>query len=344
MGSNQIQDILTELAHGRDLEHEHASRAFQIIMNGGATPAQIGAFLMGLRAKGETVTEITAGAQVLRHKAQTFDAPPEAIDTCGTGGDGKHTYNISTTVAIVTAACGVPVVKHGNRSVTSASGSSDVLSALGVNVEISPQQSQRALSETNLCFLMAPLYHKAMRHVAPVRKELGLRTVFNLLGPLANPARTQRQLLGVYSRDWLVPLAEVLRNLGVVRAWVVHGSDGMDELTTTGISYVASLEESGEIREFTVSPEECGIELAAPEALRGGLPEANARALQEVLHGKQGAYRDIVVLGTAAALVIAGKAVSLPEAATLAREALDNGAARDTLANFVRLTQAEAAS
>ncbi len=338
MGSNQIQDILTELAHGRDLSTELAERAFQIMMTGGATPAQMGAFLMGLRSKGETVEEITAGARVLRHKAQTFAAPEGAIDTCGTGGDGKRTFNISTAVAIVTAACGVPVVKHGNRGVTSASGSSDILSELGVNIEATPDISQAALQQTNLCFLMAPLYHKAMRHVAPVRKELGLRTIFNLLGPLANPAGTKRQLLGVYDRAWVRPLAEVLHQLGVVKAWVVHGADGMDEITTTDATYVAILEH-GEITERMIAPEEVGLERVPEAALKGGTPDVNARALQELLVGREGAYRDIVLLNTAAALVVADACDSLEEGMGKAREAIDSGKARQTLAAFAGVTQ-----
>lgn len=338
MGSNQIQDILTELAHGRDLTAQLAERAFQILLSGGATPAQIGAFLMGLRAKGETVTEITAGAQVLRHKARTFTALEGAIDTCGTGGDGKRSYNISTAVAIVAAACGVPVVKHGNRGVTSASGSSDILTALGVTIDASPEQCQTALEQTQLCFLMAPLYHQTMRHVAPVRQELGLRTIFNLLGPLANPARTRRQLLGVYSRHWLRPMAEVLRELGAEKAWVVHGADGMDELTTTDVSYVAALED-GEITEFEISPGMLDLPLVTEDQLRGGLPEDNARALQGVLSGVSGPYRDIVILNTAAALVVADRCHTLDEAATLAHEAIDSGQARQTLAAFVEATK-----
>jgi anthranilate phosphoribosyltransferase len=338
MGSNQIQDILTDLAFKRDLNAHDAERAFQIIMSGGATPTQIGAFLMGLRQKGETVTEITAGATVLRHKAHSFTAPANAIDTCGTGGDGKHSFNISTAVAIVSAAAGVPVVKHGNRGITSASGSSDVLHALGLNVMASPEQSQHALEEVGLCFLMAPLYHKAMRHVADVRKELGLRTIFNLLGPLANPARTTRQLLGVYSKDWLLPLAEVLRNLGVQKAWLVHGADGMDELTTTDFSYVVELQE-GAIREFSIAPEDAGIERSDASALQGGLPEDNARALQALLSGAHGAYRDIVLLNCAAALIVADKVYSLKAGVQLAADVIDSGAAKRTLAALIEMVK-----
>lgn len=338
MGSNEIQDILTELAFRRDLSAEAAGRAFQIIMSGGATQAQIAAFLMGLRIKGETVTEIAAGARVLRQKAATFHAPEGAIDTCGTGGDGSRTLNVSTAVAIVVAACGVPVAKHGNRGVTSASGSSDVLEALGVNIRVEPEVSQRALRETNLCFLMAPLYHKAVRHVAPVRQELGLRTIFNLLGPLANPAGTTRQLLGVYDAQWLEPLAEVLRDLGAVKAWVVHGSDGMDEITLSGPTEVAALE-NGTIRRFTLNPAEFGIDYAEKTAIAGQDPEYNARALTELLGGEKGPYRDIVLLNAAAALCVADAVADIPAGLVMAAEALDSGKARYTLARLVEMTR-----
>jgi anthranilate phosphoribosyltransferase len=338
MGTNAIQDILTELAHGRDLPREVAERAFQIIMNGGATPAQTAAFLMGLRQKGETVEEITAGATVLRHHAHTFAAPANAIDTCGTGGDGLRTFNVSTAVAIVVAACGVPVVKHGNRGVTSVSGSSDILTALGVEVQISPEHSQAALASMNLCFLYAPLYHHAMRHVGQIRLELGLRTVFNLLGPLANPAGAKRQLLGVYDAKWLEPLAEVLHQLGCEKAWVVHGRDGMDEITTTDVTDIVELNH-GNIRRFTLSPEEVGLVRAEVYDLKGGLPEDNARALQELLSGKAGAYRDIVLLNTAAALVVADACEDVRSGIELASSAIDSGRARATLAAFIHATQ-----
>jgi anthranilate phosphoribosyltransferase len=335
--SNTIQDILTELAFRRDLSEENATHAFQIIMNGGATPAQMGAFLMGLRQKGETVTEITAGAHVLRSKVTTLDAPNNAIDTCGTGGDGKHTFNISTAVAIVTAACGVPVAKHGNRSISSASGSADVLRALGVNVDIDSTLSQHALNECGLCFMNAPRYHAAMRHIAPVRIELGLRTIFNLLGPLANPAGVTRQVIGVYDKKWLVPLAETLRNLGSVHAWIVCGADGMDELTTTADTYVCELKD-GEIREFTITTEETGLPRATEEALRGGTPETNADALRDLLQGTPSAYLDIVLLNAAAALIVAGKTDTLTDGITLARDAVSSGAAWSKLKELIALT------
>lgn len=338
MGTNEIQNVLTELAHGHDLSPEMADRAFQILMSGGATPAQIAAFLMGLRIKGETVAEIAAGARVLRMKAATIEAPEGAIDTCGTGGDGSRTLNISTAVAIVVAACGVPVAKHGNRGVTSASGSSDVLEALGVNTRIAPEISAHALQECGLCFLMAPLYHKAVRHVAPVRQELGLRTIFNLLGPLANPAGVTRQLMGVYDAQWLEPMAQVLQELGAVKAWVVHGGDGMDEITLSTTTDVAALEQ-GEIRRFTIDPAEYGFSYATKKDIAGQDPEYNAVQLQKLLGGVKGPYRDIVLLNSAAALCVADAVSDISEGLQKASEALDSGQARYRLAQLVELTR-----
>lgn len=338
--TNAIQDILTELAFRRDLSHEHATRAFHIIMNGGATPAQMGAFLMGLRQKGETVNEITAAAQVLRAKAASLHAPEGTIDTCGTGGDGKHTFNISTAAAIVTAACGVPVAKHGNRSISSASGSADVLRALGVGVDADLATSQHALNTCGLCFMNAPRYHDAMRHIAPVRVELGLRTIFNLLGPLANPARVTRQIIGVYDKKWLLPLAETLHNLGSTHAWVVSGDDGMDELTTTTSTHVCALK-NGDIRTFTISPDEVGLTRAKESDLQGGTPETNAEALLDLLKGKPGAYLDIVLLNSAAALMIADKVQSLQEGIQLARDIIKDGAAWNKLQQLISITNPE---
>jgi anthranilate phosphoribosyltransferase len=338
MGTNEIQDVLTELAKGRDLSTEMAERAFQIIMSGGATPAQIAAFLMGLRIKGETVAEIAAGAHVLRLKAATIQAPDGTIDTCGTGGDGSRTLNISTAVAIVVAACGVPVAKHGNRGVTSASGSSDVLEALGVNIRIEPEASERALRECGLCFLMAPLYHKAVRHVSPVRQELGLRTIFNLLGPLANPAGVKRQLMGVYDTHWLEPMAQVLHSLGAEKAWVVHGGDGMDEITLATTTEVAALE-NGEIRRFVIDPADYGFEYSTKKDIAGQDSEYNAVQLQKLLGGVKGPYRDIVLLNSAAALCVADAVQDISEGLEMASEALDSGQARYRLAQLVEFTR-----
>ena len=273
-----IHPAIALLANGKNLSQEMATRAFQIIMNGGATPAQFAAILMGLRIKGETIEEITAGAIALRVKAKKFESVAGAIDTCGTGGDSRGTYNISTATAFVLAACGVPVVKHGNRSVSSRSGSADVLAELGVKIDAEPQICEKSLRECGIAFLLATKFHPAMRHVAPIRQELGIRTIFNILGPLANPATPDFQLLGVYSKKLVRPMAEVLKSLGTKAAWVVHGSDGLDELTLTGVSYACELK-NGEITEFEVSPEDAGLERVSLEDLRGQDPEYNAKAL-----------------------------------------------------------------
>lgn len=336
--SNNIKNFINKIVEGGDLNRAEAEHAFQIIMNGGATPGQMAAFLVGLRMKGETVDEIVGGARVLRAKAEPFTAPDGAVDTCGTGGDARGTLNISTAVAIVVAACGVPVAKHGNRSVSSKSGSSDVLAKLGVEVDAPFPVLQQALERCGLTFLMAPRFHKAMRHVAPVRTELGMRTIFNLLGPLSNPAKPLYQVVGVYDRRWLVPLAEVLRELGCKRAWVVHGSDGLDELTTTGPSWVAELTGDGEVREFTIEPESLGFERATLEQLGGRDPDFNAQRLRELLSGQQDAYRDIVLLNSAAVLVVAGKAATLEEGIVLAKDAIDSRKAKETLATLVSIT------
>jgi anthranilate phosphoribosyltransferase len=339
---NEIQRSITQLVEGRHLSRDETARAFQIMMMGGATPAQMAALLVGLRIKGETVEEITGAALAMRAKMETIAAPPGAVDVCGMGGDARSTggtLNVSSAVALVVAGCGVPVVKHGNKSVSSTSGSADVFTVLGVNVQAEKRVMEKALGEANIAFLFAPLYHKATRHVAPVRQELGLRTIFNMLGPLANPAKPVRQLMGVYDRALLEPMAQVLRELGSEIAWVVHGSDGMDELTITGESYVTELR-GADMRSFTVTPEEAGLERAEAQALVGTTVEGNARELGLLLHGKRSAYRDIVLLNAAAALIVAGRAASLREGAQLAAIAIDEGHAKEALANLIRITQA----
>ena len=315
---------LNLLAERKNLAAELAERVFQIIMNGGATPAQIAAILMGLRIKGETVEEITAGAKVLRAKAANIKAPAGAIDTCGTGGDGRHSYNISTTAAIVLAACGVPVAKHGNRSVSSKSGSADVLEALGIKINADIPVLEKCLKEVGIAFLMAPKFHTAMRHVAPVRQELGLRTIFNILGPLSNPAQPDFQLLGVYSKELLEPMARVLQSLGVKAAWVVHGADGLDELTLTGKTYVVELK-NGAIRPFEITPEDAGLPTAMLEDIKGGDAQANAKALEHALSGMESAYKNAVLYNAAAALLIAGKAADIKDGVALARAQIDSG-------------------
>jgi len=335
-----MKPLLARLADGAPLQRAEAEAAFALIMDGQATPAQIGAFLMGLRVRGETVDEIAAAATVLRAKAHTIQAPPGALDTCGTGGDSSGTYNISTAAAIVIAACGVPVAKHGNRAVSSKSGSADVLTALGVDIAADQSLVERSLAENNLCFLMAPRHHAAMRHVAPVREEMGLRTLFNLLGPLANPAGTKRQLLGVFAERWLSPLAEVLGLLGAERAWVVHGSDGLDELTVTGPSQVAEWRQ-GRVSRFEVTPEAAGLPRAPAGSLRGGDAAHNAAALHRLLDGESGPYRDVVLLNAGAALVVADKATGLTDGVALAAAAIDEGRAKACLARLIEITNKE---
>ncbi len=335
-----IKGLIARIASGERLSEQEAENAFNIIMSGDATPAQIGGFLMGLRVRGETVEEITGAARIMRAKAAPMEAPPGAIDTCGTGGDASGTYNISTAAAIVVAACGVPVAKHGNRALSSKSGSADVLAALGVKIDCDMALVHKALWEANIGFLMAPRHHSAMRHVAGPRVELGTRTIFNLLGPLSNPAGTKRQVVGVFSDAWLKPVAETLGRLGAECAWVVHGSDGLDELTTTGPSSVAQWKD-GRLSTFEVTPESAGLHRAQPADLKGGDAEVNAAALRALLAGKPGAYRDIVLLNAAAALVVAGKALDLKEGVLLGAAAIDDGEARETLEQLVFLTNQE---
>ncbi len=339
-GTGEVADfkaILAQVASGGSLSRAQAEAAFEVMMSGEATPAQIGAFLMGLRVRGETVEEITGAATVMRAKAVRVDAPAGTIDTCGTGGDASGTFNVSTGAAIVVAACGVPVAKHGNRAASSKSGSSDVLAALGVNIDADMALVARALADAGICFMMAPRHHGAMRHVAGARVELGTRTIFNILGPLSNPADAKRQLLGVFSRQWLEPMARVLGNLGSQRAWLVHGSDGLDELTTTGPSYVAELR-GGDVRTFEVTPEQAGLETARPDDLKGGDAATNAAAMRAMLGGERGPYRDIVLLNSAAALMVADRAGDLREGAEMARAAIDAGTARDVLDRLIRIT------
>lgn len=338
----EVNKYIAKLAHGQDLTHDESVRAFQIVFLGGATPAQIAALLMGLRVKGETVEELLGAAEVMRTKAAHITAPEGAIDTCGTGGDNAGTLNISTAVALVLAGCGIPVAKHGNRAVSSKSGSADVLAELGVRLDADMPLVELSLKEAGICFMMAPRFHKAMQHVAPVRTELGIRTIFNLVGPVCNPANTKYQLLGVFALQWVRPMAEVLNALGMKRAWVVHGSDGMDELTTTGVSHVAELK-NGVITEFEVSPEDAGLPVANPNDLKGGNAAHNATELKTLLRGKLGAYRDVVLLNAAAGLVIAEKAADLKEGVALAAQAIDTGKAYQALEKLIEVTNMDEA-
>ena len=329
-----LKAFINLAATGKPLTASQAEQAFEIMMTGNATPSQMGGFLMALRVRGETVNEITGAVRAMRSKMTRIDAPPDAIDTCGTGGDASGTWNISTAAAIVVAACGVPVAKHGNRGLSSKSGAADVLAALGVNIEADMALVRQSLWDNKICFMMAPRHHAAMRHVGPTRVELGTRTIFNLMGPLSNPAGTKRQLTGVFSRDWIVPMAEVLGKLGSERAWVVHGSDGLDELTTTGPSFVAELL-NGKVKSFEVTPEHAGLPYASQADLKGGDPATNAVALNAVMDGHNGAYRDIVLFNSAAALLIAGKAKDLKEGAAQAGDAIDSGLARRVLQKLI---------
>lgn len=330
-----IKPFIAKVATGAALTEEEAYQVFSAMMDGDVTPAQIAAFLMALRVRGETIDEITGGARVMRERVLPVRAPAGAIDTCGTGGDGSGSYNVSTAVALVVAAAGVPVAKHGNKALSSRSGSAEVLQALGVNIDLETAAIERCLGDANIVFMMAPRHHTAMKHVAPVRVELGTRTVFNLLGPLSNPASAPYQLMGVFDGRWVAPLAHVLRNLGARRVWVVHGEDGLDEITTTGATRVAELKD-GQVREFTVTPEDAGLPRATPADLKGGDPAHNAAALSALLDGKKGPYRDIVLLNAAAALVIAGKAQDLKSGVAIAADALDSGAAKATLEKLVK--------
>jgi anthranilate phosphoribosyltransferase len=337
--TGDIQDfrqLLARVADGNSLSEQEAERAFDIMMSGDATPSQMGGFLMALRVRGETVDEITGAARAMRAKAIPVTAPEGAMDVVGTGGDSSGTYNISTTTAIVVAGCGVPVAKHGNRAFTSKSGAADILGALGIDVEADFAQVEQAIAEANIGFLMAPRHHGAMRNVGPTRVELGTRTIFNILGPLSNPASVKHLLVGCFSRDWIEPMARVLGNLGAERAWVVHGSDGMDELTTTGPSYVVEYNH-GAVSAFEITPDDAGLPLAKPEDLKGGTPAENATALRRVLDGEAGAYRDIVVYNTAAALVVAGAAANLGEAAGIAADSIDSGKAKAALEKLVSI-------
>jgi anthranilate phosphoribosyltransferase len=332
-----LKPLLNSVAQGNSLTREEARTAFEIMMSGQATEAQIGAFLMALRVRGETVEEITAGAEIMREKALKIDAPANAIDTCGTGGDASGSYNVSTAVSLVVAACGVPVAKHGNRALSSRAGAADVLKSLGVNIEAEPAQVAACIREAGVGFLFAPRHHSAMRHVGPARAQLGTRTIFNLLGPLSNPAGTKRQIVGVFADKWVRPMAEVLKQLGSEAAWVVHGLDGLDEITTTGPTHVAELKD-GEIQEFEVTPEEAGLARAMPDQLKGGDAETNALALSALVDGHEGPYRDIVLLNSAAALIVAGKADNLILGVKMAAAAIDAGGARKALDTLVRVS------
>ncbi len=332
-----FKTLIGKVAEGETLSTENAKLAFDTMMSGEATPSQIGAFLMALRLRGETVEEITGAVQTMRAKMTRVSAPDDAMDIVGTGGDGFGTYNVSTCAALVAAGAGLSIAKHGNRALSSRSGAADVLMALGVNIEIPPALISKCIKQAGVGFMFAPAHHAAMRHVGPSRVELGTRTAFNLLGPISNPAGTKRQVVGVFSRDWVEPLAYVFANLGAERVWVVHGSDGLDELTTTGPTLVAELKD-GSVNTFEVTPADAGLETASLEDLKGGDAEFNAEAIRNVLDGAKTPFRDIVVFTTAAALLVADKASDLKEGAAQAQAAIDSGKAKAALETLVTIS------
>lgn len=331
-----LKPLIAKVANRQALSREESRNAFDILMSGEATPSQIGGLLMAMRVRGETVEEIVGAVETMRAKMLRVEAPADAVDIVGTGGDGTGTYNISTLASLIVAGAGLPVAKHGNRALSSKSGAADALSALGVNLDIDAEHIGRCISEAGIGFMFAQMHHSAMRHVGPSRVELGTRTIFNLLGPLSNPAGAKRQLLGVFAPQWVEPLAEVLRDLGSESVWVVHG-DGMDEITTTGITKVAALED-GKIRQFELTPADFGVEPATLADLKGGDGEANAAALRAVLSGARNAYRDISLCNAAAALVIAGKASTIREGMTLATQSLESGASAAALDRLVAVS------
>ncbi|MGB3026032.1 anthranilate phosphoribosyltransferase [Paradevosia shaoguanensis] len=336
-----IKAALNKIAQGRDLSGEEMRSVISSIMSGEATASQIGAFLMGMRVKGETVTEIAAAVSILREKMIPVEAPEGAIDIVGTGGDGAGTLNISTASAFVVASAGVPVAKHGNRALSSKSGSAEAIQALGVKLDLTPEQIAQNIRETGLGFMFAPSHHPALKHVGPARVELGTRTMFNLLGPQANPAGVHRYLLGVYSEDWVEPVAAALLANRAVKAWVVHGSDGLDEITTTGPTSVAQIA-GGSLTAFQISPEDVGLPVSTLAELKGGDPDANAVALRALLDGAHGPYRNIVLFNSAAAFLVADRVEDIREGIALAAHQIDTGAAKATLDKLIAVSNGQA--
>jgi anthranilate phosphoribosyltransferase len=336
---DDLKSIIGKVATGATLSRDEAASAFDSMMSGEATPSQMGGLLMALRVRGETVDEITGAVSAMRAKMLPVNAPADAVDVVGTGGDGSGSVNVSTCASFIVAGAGVPVAKHGNRALSSRSGAADVLSALGVKIDITPEHVGRCVAETGIGFMFAPSHHPAMKNVGPTRVELATRTIFNLLGPLSNPAGVKRQMVGVFSRQWVLPLAQVLKNLGSESVWVVHGSDGLDEITLTGPTFVAALED-GNIRSFEVTPEEAGLARAGAGALKGGDAAANAVALAGVLDGKPSPFRDVALLNAAAALIVAGRVKGLMEGVALGAKSLDTGAAAERLKRLIAVSNA----
>jgi anthranilate phosphoribosyltransferase len=334
---DDLKSIIGKVATGATLSREEAVCAFDSMMSGEATPSQMGGLLMALRVRGETVDEITGAVSAMRAKMLRVTAPPDAVDIVGTGGDGSGSVNVSTCASFIVAGAGVPIAKHGNRALSSRSGAADVLSSLGVKIDLKPEQVGRCVKEAGIGFMFAPAHHPAMKNVGPTRVELATRTIFNLLGPLSNPAGVRRQMVGVFSRQWVQPLAQVLKNLGAESVWVVHGSDGLDEITLTGPTFVAALENGG-IRSFEVAPEDAGLARVGGEALKGGDADANAVALRGVLNGEPSAYRNVALLNAAAALIVAGRATTLKEGIAIGMQSIDSGAAAARLKNLIAIS------
>jgi len=337
---SDLKSFLAILADGRALTFDEAKAAFSLVMSGQATPAQIGGFLMALRLRGETIDEISGAVEAMRAKMLPVPMEGEAIDIVGTGGDKSGSYNVSTASALVVAGCDVKVAKHGNRALSSRSGAADALKMLGVNIDAPPSSIARAIARANIGFMFAPLHHPAMRHVGSARVELGVRTIFNLLGPLCNPAGARQHLLGVFAPQWLEPVAQSLVKLGSHSFWVVHG-DGMDEMTTAGETQIVAYSQ-GQLSRFTLTPEQVGLVRVSPQALKGGTPEDNARALAQLLKGEHGAYRDIVLLNAGGALTVAGKVMTIQEGIEMARQSIDSGAAKAALDKLIEISHEEA--
>ena len=337
MPAAELTRLIQKVSTGAVLTTDEIRSALEIMTDGHASPAQMGAFLMALRVRGETVEEITGAAQMMRAKMNRISAPAGAVDIVGTGGDSHGTFNVSTASSIVAAGAGLKIAKHGNRRVSSLSGASDILTELGVKVDASPETVAKAINEVGVGFLWAPMYHPSMKHWAPIRAELGIRTIFNLLGPISNPAGVTRQVLGVFALEWVEPIAHVLANLGAEHVWVVHGHDGLDELTTTGATTVAELKD-GKVTVFEVTPADAGLPPAKLSDLKGGDAATNAAAMRELLAGAKGPIRDIVLLNTAAALIVGGKAASLTDGVALAVHSIESGAARAALDKLIAVT------
>ena len=341
--ADDFKALIAKVATGATLSREEAAGAFDRMMSGEATPSQMGGLLMALRVRGETVEEITGAVTTMRAKMLGVKAPPDAVDVVGTGGDASGSFNISTCAAFIVAGAGVPVAKHGNRALSSRSGAADVLQALGVKIELTADQVGACIRDAGIGFMFAPAHHPAMKNVGPTRVELGTRTIFNLLGPLSNPARVKRQMIGTFSKQWVEPMAQVLKNLGAESIWVVHGSDGLDEITTAGPTTVAALE-NGKIRTFEVGPEDAGLSRSKSEALRGGDAEHNAKALLDVLKCKRSPFRDVAILNAAAALVVAGKAKDLKQGAMIAAKSIESGEAEGRLDRLIAVSNSVEAS